>query len=178
MSSPIWQPVTWLIFHHITKNYREEYRQHYIDFFETFKIIIPCKICRTHYNENLNKQGMMIDQNINSQNIFNWTVDLHNTVNRQNGKRAWTHERANQYYSKNRLNDNLIKLFLIEYTKMNFRKSPEKTDKLFDMLRNIVYLHPNDQKKNKLIDFKEKFELRHDTFKNWIYAVLLILKSK
>lgn len=178
MSSPIWQPVTWIVFHHITRNYKEEYRQQYINFFETFKTIIPCKICRTHYNENLNKQGMMIDQNINSNNIFNWTIDLHNNVNKKNNKTQWSYERANKYYSQNKMNDNLIKLFVIEYIKMNFKKGPEKTRKLLDMLQNLAYLHPNEHKRRKLIEFRERFDLNQDTLKNWVYAFLLLLKSK
>ena len=99
MSTPIWQPITWIVFHNITKNYKEEYNSYYITFFETFKTIIPCKICRTHYNENLSKENMTIHGNINSNNIFNWTIDLHNVVNKQNHKRQWTYERANDHYS-------------------------------------------------------------------------------
>jgi hypothetical protein len=82
------------------------------------------------------------------------------------------------YYSQNRLNDNLIKLFVIEYIKMNFKKGPEKTNKLLIMLQSLAYLHPNENKRRKLIEFRERFELNNDTLKNWVYAFLLLLKSK
>jgi hypothetical protein len=177
MSTPIWQPVTWVIFHSISKNYKEEYHPYYIRFFETFKTIIPCKMCRTHYNENLNKENLTIESNVNSQNIFNWTINLHNIVNKQNHKRQWSYERANDHYGRFFLNNNLIKLFMLEYLKANFRKGPEKTEKLIMMFQCIPYLHPNEEKRRKLIDFKEKFDLRPETMKNWLYAFLLILKS-
>ena len=32
-------------------------------------------------------------------------------------------------------------------------------------------------KKTKLIDFSEKFELKRDNFKKWLFAFIIILKS-
>ena len=177
MSVPIWQPTTWIVFHHLAKNYREEYKEHYIRFFDSFKTIIPCKTCRTHYQQNINKENMSIESNINSNNVFRWTIDLHNSVNRQNHKKVWSYDKANQHYSQYTLTNPVIKLFILDYVKANFRKGPEKTSKLMEMLRSIAYLHPNEQKRKKLIDFREKFSLSHDTMKNWLYAFLLILKS-
>ena len=66
---------------------------------------------------------------------------------------------------------------MLEYLKANFKKGPEKTEKLIAMFKCIPYLHPNEEKRRKLIDFKEKFDLRPETMKNWLYAFLLILKS-
>ena len=43
---------------------------------------------------------MSIENNINKDRIFNWTVDLHNTVNKMNHKRTWSYEESNNYYQK------------------------------------------------------------------------------
>ena len=62
ISPTAWQPATWILFHHVAKNYKEEYTPHYVAFFETFKTIIPCRICRTHYIEKLNEEKSTSNQ--------------------------------------------------------------------------------------------------------------------
>ena len=82
-----WQILTWQVFHKISLNYNEKYRGKYIIFFESFKTIIPCSICRNHYISKLNGPNFNIENNINSNNLFNLTVDLHNSVNAKNKKK-------------------------------------------------------------------------------------------
>lgn len=175
--STIWQPLTWIIFHTLTLNYNDEYRSYYINFFDTFKRIIPCSVCRTHFNQNINKDNMNIDQNINADRIFNWTIDLHNSVNKINHKKLWSYDEAKNYYTSHNFSDKILKLFIYEYIKTNFKKNPEKTNNLINMLNSIGYLHPNIEKRNKLIGFKEKFELNRDTFKKWLLAFVLIINQ-
>lgn len=175
--STLWQPITWVIFHSITKDYDERYREHYVSFFESFKTIIPCRICRNHFIDNTSKNNLTIQENINQELIFNWTVNLHNSVNKLNYKKEWSHEQARNYYNSHGLNNNILKIFILEYIKSNFKKNPEKTQALFSMLRSLAYLHPEEEKKKKLIDFKERFELNHDTVRSWLLAFLIILKS-
>jgi len=120
---------------------------------------------------------MIIENNINQERIFNWTVDLHNTVNKMNHKRIWSYDEANNYYQKNNFNNNVYKHYVFEYIKSNFKKKPEKTNELLKMIQTLVYFHPNEEKRNKLIDFKYKFQLNRQNIKSWIYAFLIILKS-
>jgi len=120
---------------------------------------------------------MIIDNNINKERIFNWTIDLHNTVNKMNHKRIWSYDEANNYYQKNNFNDNVCKYYIYEYIKSNFKKNPEKTNGVLKMIPTLAYFHPNEEKRNKLIEFKSKFELNRQNIKSWIYAFLIILKS-
>ena len=83
-----WQILTWQVFHRVSLNYNEAYREKYIVFFESFKTIIPCSICRNHYISKLNGPNFNIVNNINSNNLFNMTVDLHNSVNAKNKKKG------------------------------------------------------------------------------------------
>lgn len=175
--SVIWQPVTWTIFHLIANNYNDLYREHYINFFESFRTIIPCRICRNHYNQNIDNSENNIEQNVNSDHIFNWTVKLHNNVNKMHHKRVWSYDEAKNYYGSKQFNNNLLKIFILEYVKSNFKKNPEKTDKLIVMLKSFAYLHNNEDKRNQLINFKEKFELNRDTMRNWLLAFLIILRQ-
>jgi hypothetical protein len=172
-----WQRITWIFFHTVSLNYNENYKHEYINFFDSLKVIIPCSICRNHYNDNLNKDHLKIENNINSDRIFKWTVDLHNEVNRMHRKKIWTYEESESYYKKNNFNDKILKFFLLEYIKKNFRKGPEKTENLFKMMRSLPYIYPYEDKRNKLIDFKERFDLNRDSIKNWLLAFLIILKN-
>ena len=169
-----WQRITWIFFHTLTLNYNDEYRDKYIEFFNTFKTIIPCKICRNHFNQNIGKDNMSIESNINSDRIFNWTIDLHNSVNKMNHKKIWNYEEAKKYYTENNFDNKILKFFVFEYIKANFKKGLDKTEQLFKMIRSLVYLHPNHKKRFVLIDFKEKFELNKNTIRNWLLAFVLI----
>jgi hypothetical protein len=99
--STIWQPITWIIFHFLTKKYNPEYHDKYITFFESFKIIIPCKMCRNHYNQNINNEENSIEKNVNTEHIFNWTVRLHNIVNKDTNKPVLSFYEALQIYTPN-----------------------------------------------------------------------------
>jgi hypothetical protein len=122
-----WQRITWHLFHTISLNYNEKYNDQYIKFFNTFKVIIPCRICRNHYIQNTGKDNMEVENNINSERIFNWTVDLHNSVNKMHRKKTWTYDNARNYYQNNNFNNKILKFFIYEYVRANFKKNFEKT---------------------------------------------------
>ena len=172
-----WQRATWILFHTITLNYNEQYKEEYKNFFESLKITIPCKICRNHYTQNVNKDELSFERNINPDRIFNWTVDLHNEVNKMHRKKVWSYDEARNFYTRFNFNNGVLKFVILQYVRANFRKGPEKTEGLFRMLRSLSYLHPNEDKRNKLIGFKEKFELNRETMRNWLLAFLMIIKS-
>ena len=171
-----WQPLTWILFHIFALNYKEEYREKYIIFFNSFKTIIPCSICREHYIKNINKENMNMENNINSKNIFDWTVKIHNNVNIKNNKKIWNFDEAKKFYQNYDFKNELLKICLFEYIKSNYKKTPIKTTELIRMMQQLPYLHPNPEKRTKLINFNEKFLLNRPSFKNWLVAFSLILK--
>jgi hypothetical protein len=173
-----WQPATWVLMHTLTNQYNDEFRDEYINFFESLKVIIPCGMCRDHYNGNIANPKFGIGENVNSERIFNWTVDLHNLVNIKTGKKVWSYTEAREYYTQNRFNDGLMRFFMLQYIKTNFRRGFQKNENLFKMLRSLPYLHPDEDKRKQLIDFKNRFELNKDTVRNWLIAFLVILKGK
>jgi len=172
-----WQGLTWYMFHTMTLNYNPQYREEYITFFDSLRTIIPCKMCRDNYINKLNNPVLSMENNINSDRIFNWTIDIHNDVNKINGKRGWSYEDARNYYQRFNFNNKMVKFFLYEYIKTNYKKTPEKTGHLLRMMKTLPYFSPDQEKRQKLIDFKEKFELTRDTFKSWLYAFIVILSS-
>ena len=172
-----WQPITWNIFHHVALNYNEIYKNQYIIFFDTFKILIPCKICKTHYIENLNKENLQLEKNINKERIFEWTVDLHNMVNKLNYTRQWSYTEARNHYEKKSFDNNMLKKFISEFVRHSLRKNPMKTQQLIRMIKTIPYLHPDEKTKNKLIEYSTKFELNRFTLKQWMFTFIIILDN-
>ena len=175
--STAWQPMTWKVFHMCALFYEENYKDKYIDFFNAFKVIIPCSICRNHFNSNINKEEYSLENNINIDKIFNWTVDLHNLVNKKNHKKIWSYSEAKELYTSMKFDNDLLKFFLFQYIKLNFKKGPEKTENLFKMMRTLPYLNPDKEKRDKLIDFTTKFDINRDNMKSWLIAFCIILKS-
>jgi hypothetical protein len=108
----VWKQNTWLMFHTISKNYDEQYKTKYEDFFNSFKSVIPCKICRTHYIQNISKPGLLVNENINSERIFNWTIDLHNSVNKSTNRREWSYDEARNYYNTHNFNNHIKRFYI------------------------------------------------------------------
>ena len=129
-----WQSITWAFLHTISLHYTDIYKQEYINFFETLKTIIPCKICRNHYILYLTHN------NINTDKLFAWTIDLHNSVNRMNSKRMWNYDESRKYYQQYRFNNQLFKRFIFEYVKTNFGKNFDKTTQLIKMINTLPYI--------------------------------------
>ena len=62
--------------------------------------------------------------NLNTeQNLFQRTVQLHNSVNRMHNKKPWGVEKARNHYNSIGLNKNMIKLFFMNYIFYNFKST-------------------------------------------------------
>ena len=72
-------------------------------------MILPCKKCQKHYQENLWK--LPIDKFLESKaKLFQWTVDIHNQVNEDLGKIKYSYEEA--YHALRSNNKTLWKVFI------------------------------------------------------------------
>jgi hypothetical protein len=59
------------------------------DFVEGYKEIIPCLSCREHFEQ------VLVDNPVpEADNLFEWSVDVHNIVNRRLGKPEVSYEAA------------------------------------------------------------------------------------
>jgi hypothetical protein len=172
-----WQILTWQIFHKITLQYNSIYKDKYLVFFESFKTIIPCSICKNHYSEKLKKPEFNIQNNLNNNSLFKMTVDLHNSVNGMHNKKKWNIDESRKFYNNFHLNKKIVKTFLFNYIYYNFKKGPVKTDQLIKMITSFIYLIPNLNTRDKLIDFHNHFKLNKDNFRKWICGAMLIVQS-
>lgn len=60
-------------------------------FIQNMRLLVPCGICRRHFAAYLARNPPNVQS---GQAFFQWTVDLHNHVNRRNGKRIFTYDEA------------------------------------------------------------------------------------
>ncbi len=68
-------------------------KQEYKEFFLSLQYVLPCPRCRNHYKENLTKHALN-DALKNRENLIKWVIDVHNEVNKSNGKRILSYDEA------------------------------------------------------------------------------------
>jgi len=97
MDPEIWGPKAWFFIHNIALTYPRNPnindKQMYKNFFINLGNVLPCSVCKVHYKENLIESELDIGLNSNI-DLFKWTVDIHNKVNKQNNKKIFTYEEA------------------------------------------------------------------------------------
>jgi hypothetical protein len=93
-----WGPHTWYAIHYVALGYPSEPCENdkriYKAFFENLGHVLPCKRCTVHYNDNLVRMPLTDEVMRTTDTLFRWTVDIHNEVNKQTGKRTYTYEEA------------------------------------------------------------------------------------
>lgn len=111
MKAEIWGPFAWIFLHSITLDYPDEPtvedKKNIRDFFTLAGKVLPCDICRGHYQENLKKHPLT-EQVLSSRfDLVKWLVDLHNEVNKATKKKVLSYKEAEDFLKK--LNDGKIK---------------------------------------------------------------------
>lgn len=108
----IWGPSGWKFIHFITlgypKNPTSDNKNNYKSFLTMISDILPCSLCSNHYKENLIKYPLTDDILSNKIKLFNWSVDMHNEVNKINKKPIVSYDEAlDLFYNKfNKSNSN------------------------------------------------------------------------
>ena len=103
MNPEVWGAPFWFIIHTIAINYPErptfiERRNHH-DFFRNLANIIPCEDCRRNYAKHFAKYP--IDSFLDSKYaLLQWTIVMHNEVNKLYGKPEMNTSEVIQLYQK------------------------------------------------------------------------------
>ena len=101
MNPAIWGPPFWFVLHTIAINYPLqptfiERRSHY-EFFRNLQSVIPCEECRKNYSAHFKQYP--IDAFLDSKYaLLQWTIIMHNLVNRLHGTPTMTTEEVVQLY--------------------------------------------------------------------------------
>lgn len=106
----VWGPSAWTFMHLMVLSESEPFDKerlvYYNQFYSVLTHLLPCEKCRLHLKENLTKVKPL--NTIKSKDeLFMWTVDLHNLVNKITNKRIWNYEEARTYWN-DRISGNYI----------------------------------------------------------------------
>jgi len=101
-SPTIWGRQAWHFIHMVALSYpdspTEENKESYLKFFESLQQTLPCNVCGVHFKENMGKNPPRLGSR---KELFEWTVDIHNKVNKKNQKRVLSYEDAIKEIDKN-----------------------------------------------------------------------------
>lgn len=103
LAPELWGPSFWSTIHLLClgapKDISDVIQLQYMAFFNALPYVIPCGTCSQHLLENYKKYPL--ENYLSSQDkLFQWSVLLHNEVNRSLNKPIWTEEEARAHWSK------------------------------------------------------------------------------
>jgi len=108
----IWGPSAWAFIHLIPLAETDTFNpSDYQAFFQSLPKVLPCQACRNHLQENLSKLPSITSLKTKRE-LFDWTVKLHNLVNKITNKPEWSIQQAYDFWSgvvsgKNKLSDGI-----------------------------------------------------------------------
>jgi hypothetical protein len=103
MPPSVWGPFFWHTMHLVALGYPNapsyQEKKAAKEFYESFAFLIPCPICKTHYEEKLKEMPLTVSLD-SRKDLFRWTVEIHNKVNAMLQKPTLTESDALDYYTK------------------------------------------------------------------------------
>ncbi len=100
-----WGVHGWKFIHHIALGYPKtptlNDKNNYKAFFSLLGNVLPCHICSEHYNENLLTHPLTDTVLSDKINLINWTIDMHNEVNKKNGTKIYGYDEALELIKNN-----------------------------------------------------------------------------
>jgi hypothetical protein len=99
----VWGPLFWHTIHIVALGYSDQptYAQKKAakEFYESLAFLIPCPVCREHYETHLQKNPLTphLDRR---DDLFRWTVNVHNEVNQLLGKPRLLESDVIYYYRR------------------------------------------------------------------------------
>ncbi len=106
LSPDLWGTQAWHFIHYVALSYPANPtmtdRANYLKFFESLGDVLPCQYCAKHFKEKMRKHPIKLNNKIE---LFEWTVDMHNIVNRENGKKEFTYKEAMSEINKKQFKD-------------------------------------------------------------------------
>jgi hypothetical protein len=113
MQPDIWGKYIWLTIHLVSIGYpkipNDSDKTDYKEFYENLYKILPCYTCAENYKKHLLILPLSDSVLESNKTLFNWTIDMHNIVNKMLGKPIITYSKAYEMYSIdiNKQNENI-----------------------------------------------------------------------
>lgn len=97
MHSKIWGKYGWYLLHSTAYLYDPKNKNKYMRLLNSYRVILPCPICRKHFSQKLDKIGdAMKEQN----SYVKWLIDAHNSVNVLHGRANMSEDAVKKLYYK------------------------------------------------------------------------------
>jgi hypothetical protein len=101
MNQNIWGPHLWFSLHTISFNYplnpSDSDKENCKNFFKTLQYVIPCSVCKKNYIRHLKE--LPIEKYVeNRKALVYWTIDMHNLVNGEIGKKILSYDNVIKKY--------------------------------------------------------------------------------
>ena len=101
MNPEIWGPPAWTFLHSITLAYpdnpTDSDKINYENFFNILQPILPCAKCSNNYKIHL-QEDPITNHLDNKSSLVKWLINLHNKVNKINGKRELNYNEVINHY--------------------------------------------------------------------------------
>lgn len=140
-SSKIWGQYLWRTLHSLNYLYPEniannnQMKDLYKELYITLVNIIPCSVCKRHYNKKL--QQNHITNNLHSKEVLIiWLNNIHNEVNRSLNKKVVTIKESNNIY----FNQDKVKIFKYKDLIIFLRIISYKSNTNFFSLKKFIKL--------------------------------------
>jgi Erv1 / Alr family len=164
ITNSIWGPIYWKMFHYMTLTYPIVPTQNHIEkikyfFCELVPVILPCHVCRNHYQKNLDLNPLTEETASIKFKLVMWLLNMHNYVNKQLGKDEMSYE------------ESLVSLFIPDNLK-------EKTQNNTDQQTNQHYQEKNESYNEKSLKNLLSSTVYVPSSNNFIYNIKNVFKQK
>lgn len=153
-----WGVHGWKFIHHVALGYpkipTENNKNNYKSFFSLLGTVLPCHICNDHYNEHLLIHPLTDDVLSTNKNLINWTIDMHNEVNKAHGKKIYSYDEA-------------FELILNNYENT---ENTENNKTTYTINNNKI----ENNNKNLITDHNKSNNNKKDTNNNMLYIAIII----
>ena len=104
MKPTIWGPYGWLFLHSVTMEYPDKPsskdKKQMEAFFNSLKHVLPCDTCSRNLIKNMRKTPLTKKVLSSRDNLVVWLIEIHNDVNKSNGKKVLSVKEALQALDK------------------------------------------------------------------------------
>ncbi len=98
MEPKIWGPEAWFFLHTITLEYPNKPtnvdKNNMKNFFVSLEHVLPCSKCKLNFGKHLIKHPLNNEVLSSKTKLVKWLIDIHNDVNKINGKQIMSYEVA------------------------------------------------------------------------------------
>ena len=101
-SPKFWGRQAWHFIHMVALSYPDnptaDDKKNYLRFLKSLPHALPCPVCGEHFKENMEKHPPRLNSR---KDFFEWTVDMHNEVNKMQQKKVISYSEAIDELKKN-----------------------------------------------------------------------------